>query len=376
MRIGIEFLYARQGTTQGYDSSLRNLLAGLEAISPVHEIVVFCNTSYYRDNKGKFFNLQLLDCQGRWQNRLQRAVWMSTRLPGLIRQYGLNGIYFPTHFRSVQDLKQVWTVFNVYDLQYRYIPTSFGRFQRLVRDLFYRLSFARCDRGICISNYAMETVREQFPSLPPERLTVIPIPVTFDNELEFSTEDSLIDLPVRPYLLTIGKHFPHKNFETLLRAFAILVRTTQYPGSLILAGDFTSQTPFLRALADELGIVDRVRFMGYVSDVVREHLYRSADVFVFPSLYEGFGMPVVEAMGRQIPVVCGDTTSLPEVTLGLATYYSPATDAQALAQAIIKVLRQPPTLERLQEISSQVRQVYNAVAVARQYLALWESLGK
>ena len=376
MRIGIEFLYAQQGTTQGYDSSLRNLLDGLEAVLPRHEVFVFCNTPYYQANKARFSNIRLVDCQRQWMNRLQRAIWMSTCLPRFVRQYGLNGVYFPTHFRPVQDMRQIWTVFNVYDLQYRYIPANFGRFQWLVRDFFYRLSFAKCDCGVCISNHAMKTVREQFPWVQPELLAVIPLPVSFEAESLSLPEDSLPALPVRPYILTIGKHFSHKNFETLIRAFAMLVRMTQYSGSLVLAGGFTARTPFLQALADELGVKNRVHFMGYVSDAVREYLYRAADMLVFPSLYEGFGMPAVEAMGRRIPVVCSDATSLPEVTLRLATYYSPATDAQALAQAIIKLLQQPPAQEHLQQVSSRVRQVYDTATVARQYLALWESLDR
>lgn len=375
MRIGIDFLHAQQGTTQGYDSSLRNLLSGLDTVSGEHEIIVFCNTPYYRENKSKFSNLQLVDCWGQWQNRFQRAVWMSVCLPGLIRRFGMDGMYFPTHFRPLMDLGQVWTVFNLYDLQYRYIPSSFSHIQLIVRDFYYRLSLTKCNRSICISEYVMNTVREQFPSLQADRLKVIPIPITFDDESDLLTEEGRSVSPVRPYILTIGKHFPHKNFETLLRAFAILIRKTEYPGLLIIGGGFTSHTSFLRELAAELEIADRVHFMGYVSNAVRESLYRSADVFVFPSLYEGFGMPVVEAMGRQIPVVCSDTTALPEVTLGLATYYSPATDTEAMAQAIMNILQQPPTQERLQEISNQVRQLYNPVTISRQYLALWESLG-
>jgi len=375
MRIGIDFLFAQHHTTQGYDSCLRNLLSGLNTICGDHEIIVFCNTPYYRENKNKLSNLQLLDCRGEWQSRAQRVVWASAFLPRLIRKFGLDGMYFPTHFRPLMSLERVWTVFNLYDIQYRYIPSNFGCFQLLIRDFFYKLSLEKCTRSICISEYVMNTVREQFPSVQTDRLIVIPVPVLFDNEADLLTGEDQSLSALRPYILTIGKHFPHKNFETLLRAFSILIRKTEYAGSLIIAGDFTLHTSFLRELAAELQITDRVHFMGFVNDEIRESLYRSADVFVFPSLYEGFGMPVLEAMGRQIPVVCSNTTALPEVTLGLITYYSPATDPEALSKAIIKTLQQPPKQEQLQEISNQVRQLYDAVTISRQYLALWESLG-
>jgi glycosyltransferase involved in cell wall biosynthesis len=376
MRIGIDFLFAQQGTTQGYDSYLRNLLSGLDTVSGEHEIIVFCNTPYYHENKSKFSNLQLFDCHGQWQNRFQRAAWMSVSLPGLARRFGMDGMYFPTHFRPLMDLGRIWTVVNLYDLQYRYIPSNFGHLQLFVRDYFYRLSLIKCTRSICISEYVKNTVREQFPYIQADRLIVIPIPIIFDIGSDLLTEESKSVLATRPYILTIGKHFPHKNFETLLRAFAILIRKIGYPGSLIIGGSFTSHTSFLRELAAELEITDRVHFTGYVSNAVRESLYRSADVFVFPSVYEGFGMPAVEAMGREVPVVCSDTTALPEVTLGLAVYYSPVTDAEALAQAVNKILQQPPKQERLREISERVRKTYNVVTISRQYLDLWESLGR
>src|SRR5713101_133732 len=99
MRIGIEFLYAQEGTTQGYDAALRNLLAGLERLASRHEFVVFCNSAYYRHNRARFKCLQLVECRGDWHNRLRRALWMTGVLPRMARQFDLDGIYFPTHFR-------------------------------------------------------------------------------------------------------------------------------------------------------------------------------------------------------------------------------------------------------------------------------------
>lgn len=374
MRVGIEFLYAQQDTTQGYDSALRNLLEGLDDIVGRHEVFIFCHSTFCRENQNKFSNLQLIDCGDRWRGRFKRAFWLSAQAPSLINKHALDVIYFPTHFRPIQKLPNVWTVFNVYDLQYLYYPDNFGHFQKLVRDFYYRLSLAKCDCCICISDFVRRTVSVKFPWIDSKRLVVIPIPVKFYKADELNKNKYFIQLPSRPYLLTVGKHFIHKNLDTLIRAFDILIRTGRYAGTLVIAGDFTSHTPELRTLAQELGCEDKVHFLGYVSDEIREHLYKCADAFVFPSLYEGFGMPLIEAMGRQIPVICSDTTSLPEVTMSLANYYTPACDVRSLAQVMEEVLTHLPSSQFLKETADRVQKRYGIATVAKQYLDLWESL--
>jgi glycosyltransferase involved in cell wall biosynthesis len=85
-------------------------------------------------------------------------------------------------------------------------------------------------------------------------------------------------------------------------------------------------------------------------------------------------MPTIEAMGRQVSVICSDTAALPEVTLGLANYYAPACDAQSLARAIADVLTRAPSPQHLRETADKVKRHYDITTVAKQYLDLWESL--
>lgn len=374
MKIGIEFLYAQTGMTQGYDSSLRNLLKGLDTLPPQHEIFVFCTSAFYEENVHKLPHLRLVNCGDRWRSRLGRAVWLTARAPALIRRIGLDVMYFPTHFRPLQGLGRVRTVFNLYDLQYLYFRGNFPPAQRLIRHLFYRLSLAKSDRSICISEFVRTTVPGKFPSMDADRLVVIPIPVTFDEPADKSDAEPRFSFMAQPYLLSVGKHLAHKNFDTLIRAFHRLVTSGRYQGGLVVAGGFTKHTDALKALTRELGIGDRVHLLGYVNDRQREELYRSAELFVFPSEYEGFGMPPIEAMGRGVPVVSSDSTSLPEVTLGMAKYYSPARDAGALAEAIASALEHRPSVEALEKTAARVRQEYNIGTVAQQYVRLWESL--
>jgi glycosyltransferase involved in cell wall biosynthesis len=148
----------------------------------------------------------------------------------------------------------------------------------------------------------------------------------------------------RPLLLTVSAKRPHKNLRRLLSALA-LVDPGRRP-VLVLPGYPTPHERELRARADELGIASEVRFFGWVPDTQLEDLYRAADAFVFPSLAEGFGLPVLEAMARGIPVATSGRTSLAEVA-GDAALLFDADDERSLAVAIERLLYEPGLAERL-----------------------------
>ncbi|MEA2124124.1 MAG: hypothetical protein QOI80_906, partial [Solirubrobacteraceae bacterium] len=136
-----------------------------------------------------------------------------------------------------------------------------------------------------------------------------------------------------PVVLSVAAALPHKNLERLLEAFATLAGAP----ALVLTGHAGRISEPLAARARELGIGDRVHLTGWLDAADVEGLYRLAAVFAYPSLHEGFGMPVLEAMHRSVPVVCADATSLPEVA-GDAAVLVDGRDAAALAGGIEQVL--------------------------------------
>jgi alpha-1,3-rhamnosyl/mannosyltransferase len=160
---------------------------------------------------------------------------------------------------------------------------------------------------------------------------------------------TLADLAASPYLLSMGNTKPHKDLPTLLRAFAqlaparpelrLLLVGAEPPGywGAVLGGAPAGVPPDVRA---------HVAFTGPVTDAELRSLYARASAFVFPSRYEGFGLPPLEAMALGAPVVCADAASLPEV-VGDAALLFPAGDVAALARTIARVLDDPALRERL-----------------------------
>jgi len=151
--------------------------------------------------------------------------------------------------------------------------------------------------------------------------------------------------PDRPYLLMVGTLEPRKNHATAMRALARLKQMGQ-PHRLLISGGQGWLFEPVRALVEELGLSDDVTFAGRVPDEDLPALYAGADALLLPSLYEGFGFPVLEAMACRTPVVCANSSSLPEVA-GDAALLVPPTDDEALAAAIERILAEPGLADEL-----------------------------
>ncbi len=174
-------------------------------------------------------------------------------------------------------------------------------------------------------------------------------------------------------ILYVGRADPYKNLQGLVRAFAGALPALP-PCELVIAGSPDARYPEAPALARELGIEDRVRWTGYLSEAALLGAYRDADLLVLPSRYEGFGLPVVEAMASGTPVICSPCGSLPEIAGDAALLVDPD-DIAGLSKAIVRVLDDPALANdlirrgheqarrfRWETTAEQMRQVYREAA--------------
>jgi glycosyltransferase involved in cell wall biosynthesis len=149
-----------------------------------------------------------------------------------------------------------------------------------------------------------------------------------------------------PFVLYTGNIKPHKNVDRLIEAFSLLRGQGFQDTKLLIIGDEISKYPNLRRLVHRHQLHQHVRFLGFVPDATLAVLYRLAAVFVFPSLYEGFGLPPLEAMAAGAPVITSNTSSLPEVVGDAALLIDPK-DAGAIAKAMAQVLTDVPLRREL-----------------------------
>ena len=195
----------------------------------------------------------------------------------------------------------------------------------------------RADRVIAISHAGAAHLREHL-HLPADRIDVVPlghglrdVAPTPDGELR-----RRLGLGDGRLVLTVGAKKAHKNQMALVRALPRL-REAHPDATLVLAGAPTSHEAELRAEAERLQLDGAVVFLGYVDDADLEGLYRSATAFAFPSINEGFGLPLLEAMARDLPVACSNVSAMPEVAGDAALQFDPHSD-DAVAGALIRIV--------------------------------------
>jgi glycosyltransferase involved in cell wall biosynthesis len=179
------------------------------------------------------------------------------------------------------------------------------------------------------------------------RIDVVPLGLGAVRRLEPEPEPALrarFALGERRVVLSLSAKRPHKNLRALIGALA-LIPVPERP-MLVLPGYPTAHEAELRAHTRALGLEADVRLLGWLAQGEIEGLWQLAEAFVFPSLYEGFGLPVLEAMARGVPVACSNASSLPELAGDAALLFDPHDEAQ-IAGAVRRLLREPELAERL-----------------------------
>lgn len=224
------------------------------------------------------------------------------------------------------------------DLLHEFYPDHFAADILEWRRRHYRPSVERADAVFTLSEFSKKSIVERF-SVAPEKVIVVHLDVGAEFAAPFDDRSTLagqrIDVP-EDYLYYPANYWPHKNHAALLRAFRELV--DRHPSlHLVLTGATATGEQRVRNLIDDLGLRSRVRILGYVDRDVMPELYRRARMLVFPSLYEGFGLPILEAFHSRVPVVASDVGSCPEVAGDAALLVDPNAPG-SIAGAIERLL--------------------------------------
>jgi glycosyltransferase involved in cell wall biosynthesis len=224
------------------------------------------------------------------------------------------------------------------DLIWLHDPESTGPVTATLWKTVVPLVARRADRLLTFSEATRDDLVQQL-GLAREKIDVVPLGHGTGELAEPTPEDELrrrVGLGEDKVVLSVSAKRTHKNLRRLVRAFARVRECV--PGTvLVLPGNPTRHEEELKAEAAALGLADAVRFLDYVGAADLEGLYRISSVFVFPSLLEGFGLPILEAMRRGIPVVSSNASSLPEVGGEAVRYFDPL-DVDAMAAALTAVL--------------------------------------
>jgi len=234
---------------------------------------------------------------------------------------------------------RVPVVVSVHDVSFLEHPEYFTRSRALQLQWTVRRTVGRAARILTGSDFSRNAILKVYGDLDEDKVVVVPNAAgsefrPISREAAAQTVRERFSIPGK-FLLNVGDLQPRKNHIGLIRAFARLVNAyPQIKHNLVLAGKPTWFAEKVREAARESGVGDRIQFFGFVTDDDLLHLYNACDALVFPSFYEGFGLPVLEAMACGRAVVCSNTSALPEVVDGAAITFDPyATDEIVRAMA-------------------------------------------
>lgn len=304
--------------------------------------------------------------------------WEQSVLPRLCRRLGVTQLVCPYNTAPLHLPRGVRLILVVHDLIYleswRRVPRSRSIYQTLGR-IYRRWNVPRvtqsAHRLITVSEFSRNEICARF-ELPRDRVRVIP------NSL---SDEWFVDAPLPAaqrsnYLLTVSGEAPHKNLSTLLRAFA-RVRSAMpedpYALCLRIVGVKASQQAVFQSLAARLNIASSVVFEPFLEEQALRELYRRARLFVFPSLIEGFGIPVLEAMASGTPVACSNTSSLPEVVDGTGWLFDPS-NVEHMSSTLQLALADESKLQAAALAGLKRSQRYRRSAVANEIKEFWRTV--
>jgi glycosyltransferase involved in cell wall biosynthesis len=269
------------------------------------------------------------------RNRLQWVAGEQLLLPRLAARAGVDLVH------SLASTAPVWgrfcRVVTVHDLIYARFPEAHAGIRDLGMRVLVPLAVRRSDRVIVDSKSTQRDLVELLGTSA-ERIDVVPLGIGTVARCEPLPEQELrerLGLGERQVALSLSAKRPHKNLLALIGALA-LIPVERRP-LLVLPGYPTEHEAQLRERARMVGAEGDVRFLDWLSGEEFEGLWRISDAFVYPSLYEGFGLPVLEAMARGVPVACSNASSLPEVAGDAALQFDPR-DERAIASALERLL--------------------------------------
>lgn len=224
----------------------------------------------------------------------------------------------------------------VYDMTYLRYPETMDKrnFRRISRDIAY--SVKRSCRIVTISEFSKREIVELL-GIPEEKISVVYSAPSFTEKIAAIDDVRKRFSICKPYILYVGTIEPRKNLVRLLNAFSLLKAETNLPHQLVLAGGSGWANEEIYETAKGLSCANDIIFTGYLSTEDKNSLYQHADLFVFPSLYEGFGMPPLEAMHFGCPVVCANAASLPEIVGDAAELVDPLNE-HSIAGGMWRVL--------------------------------------
>jgi glycosyltransferase involved in cell wall biosynthesis len=350
MRIGIDAHFASY-ELRGIGKYVLQLVSGLVKADECNEYVIYGDPQKFPQLSG-CSNVKFRDPSG-----LPYPLWEQLVLPFWVRLDRLELLHCPANTAPIALPRHIKLVMTVHDVMYL-LPASVLAASNVFRQRlgnFYRRMVVpgmarRADRIIAVSEFSKREIAE-YLGIIPNRIRAIyegidPHFASFGGAITSPPEKIGGQSLESPFILALGASDPRKNTLAVIRVYASLWRDLPNREKLVIVGlrDWRSSAAY--RLVTELGLSERVLFAGYVSEELLAWLYSSSRCFLYPTLYEGFGFPLLEAMACGVPIIASDCTSVSEIAGDAAILVDPSSE-ELIGSALLRLLRDEPLRRQL-----------------------------
>ncbi len=319
MQIGIEARWVCYDKT-GFGNYALNLLKEIAEIDSINKFTIYLNEEFDVGRIGSNTNFEYKVI------KRQPEIYKHLSIPSDLLLSGRRIDFF--HF--LYNAPSLWMpcpfVVTVHDVSFKHVPNMISIKDRWSLNIQFHLRLRKAKKIITVSQNSKDDIIKYY-GIPEHKIVVIYEGVDSSFRVISDREEKRAiaikyNLPDK-FILYVGTYLPHKNLETLLYAYHDLKQHRKISHALVFAGKKARNFEAISNLISNLDLTDDVKTIGFVPEEDLPCLYNLADVFVFPSLYEGFGLPLLEAMACGTPVLASDASCLPEIGGDGALYFSP-----------------------------------------------------
>ncbi len=391
MRIGIDLLWVRVGICGGTESFIRNLMDGLGQYDTENEYILFTaedNAESFGEYEEKSAGrMRLCICPTASASQPRRILWENLHLSRLARRRQIDIMFIPVYSMPWTWGSRIPYVCVIHDLQAMHYPRYFSLPRRMFLRYEWRHACRRGRRILTDSEFCRRDLERHFPWAR-NRLQVMYVPIPdrrhgLDRENleeeplragDMRTEESqelrpqILALAEQEYDYCVSSLLPHKNLDTLLQAVRRMCLQGIWGERRLVISGVGGNVRQLEEKLEQYGIARQVVLTGFVSDRELDYLYEHCRLFLFPSIFEGFGMPPIEAMRRGKRVVMTRCSCLEEITRGRAVYVDEPFDPARWQERIQQAGQLPRQREDFPE--------YEPENIVRQYQQLWQRVAE
>lgn len=368
MEIAIDLLWLRPRQVGGTEFYIRNLLDGFLQLKEPFRFTLLVS----KDNRESFEHytrderITLLEADVISADIAKRVLWQFFCENRFLRKHGIKKCFSPVYCRPLFN-GGITYINTIHDLQAAHYPEYHPFYEIAYSRLCWWLDAHLSKHIVAISDWVKNDIIKHY-HISEHKITTIynPIVINRDDAVSIEVLQQKYDIQEKGYYYTVAQMIPHKNLDTLIGVMECIKKEEiNLPRKLLISGVNGSSRQIVEQLIVEKGLEKEVILTGFVNNEERNALYKYCKAFLFPSVFEGFGMPPIEAMLFGSIVITTDRTCIPEVTQNKSNYVIDPFDPHKW----IEVMKNP--VDHIEEVDFQM---YDQIWITKQYYQLLEEV--